>query len=94
MTNEYYTEDEVYDTIQSKARKDTKMMHYMKEWLSMAERRRDGIKIEAERARNKQARAVMQRQCDELDAQIDVVKCKLNESKMSTVETHHESTME
>ena len=49
-------------------------------WLPLAEKRREELKTKVDRARNERARAAIQIQYDELEAQIESAKRELDEA--------------
>ena len=50
-------------------------------WLPLAEKRREELRTKVDRARSERARAAIQTQYDELDAQIESVKRQLDEAE-------------
>ena len=50
-------------------------------WLPLAEKRRDELRTKVDRARSERARAAIQIQYDELDAQIESAKRELDEAE-------------
>ena len=64
------------------------MKNRMEEWLPSAEERHEELKTKVANAENNRARAILQRQADELDAQIKAVKHDLEEPLTSPAELY------